>query len=374
MGSSTADSSALLNNELACWLALLHVPGVGPQTYQRLLTHFSKPSHALRANQYDLKAAGIHKQALLNDLKQPDWEAVELGLDWLDQDNNHLLTLHDANYPALLRETPDPPPLLFVKGDVTLLSSLQIAIVGSRNPTPSGQETSYAFAHKLAEAGLTITSGLALGVDAAAHHGALSGGKTIAVTGTGLDRVYPASHRDLARQIAESGALVSEFPPGTPPLPRNFPRRNRIISGMSVGTLVTEAALRSGSLITARCALEQGREVFAIPGSIHNPLAKGCHSLLRQGAKLTQETNDILEEIQPLAIASIEMTQTASEALPLDSDQQKMLHMVGFDPTPLDILVERAEMTAEKVSSLLVSLELLRLISPVPGGRYIRIK
>ncbi len=219
----------------------------------------------------------------------------------LEGDNRHLITLHDARYPTLLREIDDAPPMLFIQGDPTILNLPQIAIVGSRNPSASGRQTATDFAHFLASAGLAITSGLADGIDGAAHQGALeTKNSTLAVTGTGLDRVYPAKHRELAHRIAEQGALISELPPGTPPIPANFPRRNRIISGLSLGTLVVEAAQKSGSLITARLATEQGREVFAIPGSIHNPLARGCHALIRQGAKLVETAGDILEELAPL--------------------------------------------------------------------------
>ena len=210
-------------------------------------------------------------------------------MEWLSQPGNHVVHFQDAAYPALLKQIADPPPLLFVRGDRDYLAQPQLAIVGSRNPTHTGRALAREFAAHLASFGLTITSGLASGIDGAAHQGAIeAGGTTLAVTGTGLDRVYPARHRDLAHRVAENGALVTEFPPGTAPLAANFPRRNRLISGLSLGTLVVEAALRSGSLITARSALEQGREVFAIPGSIHNPLARGCHALIRDGAKLVE--------------------------------------------------------------------------------------
>jgi DNA processing protein len=219
--------------------------------------------------------------------------------------------VNDGRYPPLLREIPQAPPVLFVHGDPDCLRVPQLAMVGTRNPTPSGRETARQFAAHLAGAGMIITSGLALGIDAAAHQGALAGGgRTIAVMGTSLDRVYPAKHRDLARAIAERGALVSELPTGTPALAENFPRRNRLISGLALGVLVVEAALQSGSLITARLALDQGREVFAIPGSIHNPLAKGCHALIRQGAKLVETANDIVEELGALAAVNGERRRT----------------------------------------------------------------
>jgi DNA processing protein len=276
-----------------------------------------------------------------------------------------------------LRQIADPPPVLFVKGDVSLLNYPQLAIVGSRNPSPVGAETSYAFARSLSACGLTITSGLALGVDAAAHRGALDGnGATIAVTGTGLDRVYPAQHRKLAHAISARGALVSEFPPGTAPKPDHFPRRNRIISGLSLGTLVTEAALRSGSLITAQQALEQGREVFAIPGSIHNPLARGCHSLLRNGAKLVEEICDIIDELgqfQPAVSTRAPNQRSISPAIPgLDQQQQMVVNNLGFEPTSMDTLIERTGFSADNLATSLLSLELAGLVSAVPGGLYMR--
>jgi DNA processing protein len=254
----------------------------------------------------------------------------------------------------------------------------QLAIVGSRNPTPSGQQTAMDFARFLARAGLVISSGLAAGIDGAAHRGALqTDTPTLAVTGTGLDRVYPARHRDLAHRIAEQGALVSELPPGTPPLPANFPRRNRIISGLSIGTLVVEAAQKSGSLITARLATEQGREVFAIPGSIHNPLARGCHALIRQGAKLVETAEDILEELGPLLGSLVAAgTQAADPVEPAprkwDQEYQQLMAALDFDPAPVDLLIQRSGLTADAVSSMLLLLELEGFVSAAAGGRYCR--
>lgn len=296
---------------------------------------------------------------------------------WLEAPGNHLVALDDPRYPDLLRQIPDPPPVLYVHGDPELLGNLQLAIVGSRNPSRGGLENARAFASHLAGAGLTITSGLALGIDAEAHRGALAaGGTTIAVTGTGLDRVYPARHHDLAHAIAEHGALVSEFPPGTPPRPAHFPQRNRIISGLALGTLVVEAARRSGSLVTARHALEQGREVFAIPGSIHNPLARGCHALIRQGAKLVETAEDILEELGALAGAAVPEHATRTSPEPpasLDPEYQRLLDALGHDPVSIDDLVRRSGLTAESVSSMLLILELQGYVAPEAGGRYARI-
>ena len=231
-------------------------------------------------------------------IRHPDWTIIDNDLAWLSQNNNYAITFNEANYPYQLKEIADPPPILFVRGNPDLLAAPQIAIVGSRNPSASGEETAFNFAKTLSQHGFTITSGLALGIDAASHRGALSAkGYTIAVAGTGLDRVYPARHKDLATEIVNTGAIISEFPPGTTAKANHFPRRNRIISGLCQGLLVVEAAKQSGSLITARMALEQNREVFAIPGSIHNPLARGCNALIRQGAKLVETTQDILEEL-----------------------------------------------------------------------------
>ena len=337
--------------------------------------------------------------------------AAEHEIAWLAEPNHHLITLSDPRYPPLLREIADPPAVLYVIGDPDLLSATQLGIVGSRNPTPGGSETAHAFASYLTQSGLTITSGLALGVDAAAHRGALAvGGKTIAVAGTGLDRVYPARHRELAHEIAGQGALISEFSLGTPALPSNFPRRNRIISGLSLGVLVVEAALQSGSLITARLAAEQGREVFAIPGSIHNPLARGCHALIRQGAKLVETAADILEELGPIAqvTAAVQGStniagrsrhpasrdistslyvrgrtpettparQTDGEgniATGLDVEAMTVLDCLGFDPTPVDSLIERSGLTPEAVSSMLLVLELQGHVVSAPGGHYTRV-
>jgi DNA processing protein len=363
--------------ELRQWLALLHATGVGSRGFNSLLELVEEPGQLLRMSRSDLAALKISSRTA-NYLRNPDWGAVERDIEWAAQPNNHLLTLHDPRYPPLLAAIPDPPPLLYLHGNPEILQLPQLAIVGSRNPSRFGQETAAEFARHLITAGLTITSGLAIGIDGQAHTGALAaGGKTIAVTGTGLDRVYPASQRELAHRIAESGALLSEFSPGTPPLAGNFPRRNRIISGLSLGTLVVEAAQRSGSLITARLALEQGREVFAIPGSIHNPLARGCHSMIRQGAKLVETATDILEELgallgmlqeesaSPTAIASQNCTE-------LDSDYQQLLDCVEFDPITADQLITQSGLTAESVSSMLLLLELEGYISSAPGGRYCR--
>ncbi len=359
------------------WLALLRAPGVGSRTYCRLLERFFHPAEVFSAPRSDLEACGLRGESL-SWLGSPDWSAVEPDLRWLEQSRNHLITLDAPAYPSLLREIPDPPPLLFVHGDPQRLQTPQLAMVGSRNPSVPGRQTAREFARFLARAGLTVTSGLAIGIDAAAHEGALEAagpGATIAVTGTGLDRVYPARHRELAHRIARDGALVSEFPPGTAPRRENFPRRNRIISGLSLGTLVVEAAQRSGSLITARQALEQGREVFAVPGSIHNPLSRGCNDLIRQGAKLVETGRDVLEELGSLLAGGTDYADSPSDTAPaqaLDPDYRQLLDSMGFDPVAVDTLIERNGLTPDVVSSMLLLLELDGYVSSAPGGRYCR--
>ncbi len=348
------------------------MPGLGCRTFLKILqTHtppelYTEPPRALAA-------LGL-KEVLVTAIKNPDWAGIEQDLSWLGQPNNAVITINDAAYPPLLKEIADPPPLLFVRGDGQLLGLPQLAMVGSRNPSALGKETAFSFAKSLSQQGWVITSGLALGIDAASHQGALAaGGLTIAVAGTGLDRVYPAQNKDLANAIVASGAIVSEFPPGTTAKANHFPRRNRIISGLCQGLLVVEAAKQSGSLITARMALEQNREVFAIPGSIHNPLARGCNALIRDGAKLVETTQDILEElsqyIQYDAIEAPVMGQSM-----LDLEQQKLLNLVLFSPTSIDSLVENAGFSVETVSSLLLLLELQGYIEAIPGGCYTRIK
>ncbi|MCG6872446.1 MAG: DNA-processing protein DprA, partial [Gammaproteobacteria bacterium] len=269
---------------------------------------------------------------------------------------------------------PGAPLLLFAHGRRACLGAPALAMVGSRNPTPAGTETARAFASYLAGAGLLIVSGLALGIDAAAHSGALAaGGSTIAVLGTGVDRVYPASHHELAHRIAGSGLLLSELPLGSPPRRQHFPARNRLISGLSLGTLVVEASLRSGSLITARLAGEQGREVFAIPGSIHSPQSRGCHALIRQGAKLVETAADVLEELAPLAAVTPMRAAEPARAAPTDEGLARLLELMSFDPVNVDTLVERSGLTAAKVCSMLLTLELQGLVENCPGGTYIRL-
>jgi DNA processing protein len=282
----------------------------------------------------------------------------------------------DPEYPPLLRQMPGAPAALYVEGSVATLSSPQIAIVGSRSPTPAGRSTAREFAAYFADAGLTVTSGLAVGIDGASHEGALAGGgTTIAVYATGLDRVYPAEHAALAQRIRARGALVSEFPPRTPPLRGHFPRRNRIIAGLSLGTLVVEAARYSGSLITARCAVDAGREVFAIPGSIHSPLSRGCHQLIKSGAKLVEEAADVMSEL-PFSVRKEAVTAPQPEPhkpRELDKEYEMLLDALGFEPATIDVLVARTHLPGESVASMLLILELEGRVAALPGGRYGRL-
>ena len=355
------------------WLILLRAPGIGPIRFGQLLDMAPAPDQLL--------ATALQHPALPADardyLQAPDNRAIDQDLTWSNQPGNHILSLASTDYPTLLRQIPDPPPLLYIHGTIACLQTPQLAMVGSRNPSAGGQDIARDFATYLARVGLTITSGLALGIDAACHRGALDGGgQTIAVLGTGPDRVYPARHRDLAHEIVDKGgALVSEFPVGTEPRPENFPRRNRLISGLSLGTLVVEAAPRSGSLTTARHAVEQGREVFAIPGSIHNPLARGCHSLIRQGAKLVESGQDILEELAALA-GSLESGEICepipNEPSNLSEDQLQLLDYMGYEAVSVDQVVKRSGLTTAAVSSMLLILELQGQVVSQADGRYAR--
>ncbi len=361
-------------DSLTPWLQLLRTPGIGPVAFARLIEAFGSPSRALGASAAQWRDCGLTERQV-ESLQQPIAE-IEQDLQWLEEPNHHIITLDDPAYPQRLRDIPSAPPLLYVIGDVELLHYPQLAIVGSRNVSRAGQSTTRAFAEHLASSGLGITSGLAMGVDAAAHEGALrADGITLAVTGTGLDRVYPARHQALAREIAERGALISEFPLGTRPTAQNFPRRNRIISGLSLGTLVVEAALKSGSLITAKYAMEQGREVFAIPGSIHSPLAKGCHQLIRQGAKLVETSEHILEDLAgQMEIASPPPEKASDNEQILDADHKRVLAAIDYHPTSVDMIITDSGLSAQEVSSILLIMELNGHIASEPGGYYVRIK
>ncbi|MEH6456904.1 MAG: DNA-processing protein DprA [Cocleimonas sp.] len=393
------------NEELESWIRLWRVSGIGSKKFQLLLNNFDSPSAALAANTSKLTQAGISLKDANNIVDQKsDDDAAKLDLEWLNtSDKHHIITLNDSEYPSRLKQINDAPALLYVHGNLNILQDPQLGIVGSRNPTQSGHNNAYEFAKHLAQTGLCITSGLALGVDGAAHQGAIDGnGPTIAIIATGIDRVYPAKHRELAHKIVEGGAIVSEFPVGTHPDSRHFPRRNRIISAMSYGVLVVEAALKSGSLITARLAMEQNREVFAIPGSIHNPLAKGCHQLIRQGAKLVETAEDILEEMvdvidlndhsvvnrpvnqstnlnpETSPSASFVSNQTTSSGCQtdnnLDQEQSDLLTAMGYDPISIDQLVLSTNLDAASIAAMLLILELQNYLTSNGGGTYTRIK
>jgi DNA processing protein len=349
------------------WLRLTLTPGVGATTLQRALRAFGMPGAVLGASHGEL-ASAIGPRAAEALLKGAPPEAVEAAARWLAADDHALVTLSDAAYPPRLLATADPPAVLYAIGRIDLLHAPSIAIVGSRSATPQGLRDAARFAEALGQAGLTIVSGLAAGIDAAAHRGGLaSAASTIAVLGTGPDRVYPAAHRALAHQIAEAGLILTEFPLGTPPLRENFPRRNRIISGIALGCLVIEAALESGSLITAREAADQGREVFAVPGSIHSPVARGCHALIRQGAKLVECADDVLEELSPRPLG-----RTAPDAASGSrrNDDHPLLAAMGNDPIDIDSLCVRAGLTPDVVSAMLMSLELEGRVGALPGGRF----
>jgi len=364
----------LTDAELRYWLALHRAPLIGSRRFGLLLSHFGSPRAVFEAGAERWEEIRV-PQRTIDYLRDPDWKAVAGDLGWLNRPERHCLTLDDPRYPALLKEIPDAPPLLFVEGSTEALSLRHVAVVGSRNPSPSGRKAAQYLAKGLAKAEFGIVSGLATGIDAAGHRGALeAGGVTVAVFGTGLDRVYPRQHRDLAGEIvARRGALISEFTPGTEPLAANFPRRNRIISGLSLGVLVVEAAAQSGSLITARMALEQGREVFAVPGSIYSPVSRGCNDLIKDGAKLVQSVSDITEEFGPSPWPE------ARESAPIpapeeDAPHWTLLKFIAYDPTSVDTLVAATGNPAESIASMLLMLELQGYVESAPGGGYIRIK
>lgn len=350
---------------LDAWLRLALAPGIGNTSLIRLLTAFGSPEAVLACSRSAL-AAHLSPAQCDALLAEPDAAQLAAVHEWLAQPGNSLLTLADADYPKSLLEIADPPAVLYCKGDRALLSRPCLGVVGSRNATPQGQRDAEAFAHALSDAGLTIVSGLALGIDAAAHRGGLAGAaSSVAVIGTGLDRIYPARNKALAHQLAENGLIVSEFALGTAPLPGHFPRRNRLISGLSRGVLVVEATPDSGSLITARVATEQGREVFAIPGSIHSPLARGCHALIKQGAKLVESAADILDELAwQQRLAPPDWPETPSDPV---------LDALDGAPTTLDTLAQRTGLTLDALSAKLLTLELDGRIAPLPGGRYQKI-
>ena len=377
--------------ELAAWLRLSLTPGIGGEARRTLLKSFGLPQAIYDAGPRALATVvdpGLVEQLLAHDCSA----AIEAALAWADQAGNRILTLADEDYPQSLLCADDPPLLLYAKGDPARLRQPMLAMVGSRNATAQGLRDAEAFARTLGEAGLTIVSGLALGIDAAAHRGALeTQAGTVAVIGTGADRLYPARNEALARRIAEQGVVLSEFPLGTPALAANFPRRNRIIAGLGLGCLVVEAAPRSGSLITARLAAESGREVFAIPGSIHSPLSRGCHRLIRDGAKLVETAEDVVEELRgrlgwpaPVAasvkdrrsrgaVPAVPAAPPRQAALALDGERTRVLEAIGHDPVDLDTIAARCGLTVDALYAILLPLELEGRLAKLPGGRFQRI-
>lgn len=390
-------------DQLHAWCTLWRVPRVGAKRYVAILQAFGSPKAFLQSPESERRRAGAATETEALDKAK---RGADTDIRWLqDNPDATILTRADENYPQALLTIADPPPVLFTRGNVGLLSEPQLAIVGSRSPSHEGRENAHNFAQFMTQNGVVITSGLAQGIDGAAHEGALSqkarqlAGETIAVMGTGADRIYPAKHHDLAHRVTQRGCIVTELPIGTPVVPQAFPRRNRIISGLSLGTLVVEAGLKSGSLITARTALEQNREVFAIPGSIHNPLARGCNHLIRKGAKLVETAADIFEELQPSLLAFVESEKSdtlntndvltlASDAMqapqavamahpktPIfngDAQQQQLWAALSYDPQSVDVLVQRSGLTAGQISSMLLIMELSGHVTKHPGGKYCR--
>jgi DNA processing protein len=358
--------------ELAAWLRLLETPQVGRESARRLLAAFGSADAILAASTAARKEVVTGETATALAQTPDDVLArIETTVRWLaestDEAPRQVLTLGDPSYPQALLESADPPLLLYLQGDAQLLARPSLAVVGSRNPTPQGLENARSFSAHLGQAGLTIVSGLAMGVDGAAHEGGLSTlGSTVAVVGTGLDRVYPRRHLELAHRIASKGLMVSEYSLGAPPLAPHFPQRNRIIAGLTRGTLVVEAALQSGSLITARLASESGRDVFAIPGSIHSPQSRGCHALIKQGAKLVDSAQDVLDEL-PWKTSALEV------AIPIPDSADPLLEALGYDPVNLDALIARTGWQAPQLSASLLELELAGQVARLPGQLFQRV-
>jgi DNA processing protein len=368
------DTDPTSNHEpdLASWLRLAQTPGVGRITAAHLLQQFGSPSAIFTAGAGLLAQYVTPAQARsLCATPSPDTSRlIDTTQAWLSEPGNRVLTLHDPGYPSLLAEIPDAPLVLYIRGRAELLHGAALAIVGSRNASVQGQANARAFARALSEAGLTIVSGLALGIDTAAHDGALDGcASTVAVIGTGADRIYPARNAALARRIAHEGCLVSEYPLGTPPRPEHFPQRNRIISGLAAGVLVIEAAAGSGSLITARLANEQGRDVFALPGSIHAALSKGCHQLIREGAQLVETSNDVL-----LALSMAPLVRAMQPARVVQPVSSPLLDILGFDAMHIDALLAHGGMDAAELSAQLLALELDGVVARLPGGMVQRVQ
>jgi DNA processing protein len=356
---------------LASWLQLTLTPGIGAAALRGMLGQFGLPENIVGRKASELSSF-IERSTLEAMGSEAVTSAVSRALEWASKPSHSIITLADASYPRALLEITDPPALLYAIGRSDLLQRPSLAVVGSRNATAQGESNAEAFAKALSDAGLTIVSGLAMGIDAAAHRGGLAGpGSTIAVVGTGVDITYPRRNAELAAQVAERGLLLSEFPLGTAPAAYNFPKRNRLISGLARGCLVVEAAAASGSLITARTAAEQGREVFAIPGSIHSPLSRGCHGLIKTGAKLVESAQDVLDELSGFrGTAYASTTAKSGEAIVATG----LLACMGHDPVDVDALSARAGLSVEQVSSELLRLELDGRVAALPGGLYQRLE
>lgn len=374
-----------LNNK-ASWLHLLNAPGLGFARVSKLLSHYTEANEILAQKNFPTEFK-LPQQAI-NYLSKASNDDIQSELDWLDKPGNDLLTLDDSLYPPQLKQISDPPMLLFVKGNVHTLLLPQLAVVGSRHASQAGLNNAHAFCYDLAKRGLVITSGLAAGIDAQAHQGALDAkGQTIAVMGTGINTIYPKTNQTLAKTIANQGAVISEFPFNTPPNAHNFPRRNRVIAGLALGTLVIEAAQKSGTLITARLSMENNRPVMAIPGSIHNPLAKGCHQLIKQGAQLVESAQDILQEVAPsIAMLTDQLKASMQEIdsaglenqlqapnIELSDSQQHILSHLDFNPIAFDAIVEKADLPSGDVASDLLIMELSGLVEKLPGAKYQKI-
>ncbi len=360
------------DSDVALWVSLSQTIGLGNAGIYQLLTKFGSPEAIYSAKSHQLREVvdELIAQKILNGVQT---DVIKPTLDWLKKDNTHIVTLADKAYPQALLEISNPPILLYALGHLQWLNHPSIAMVGSRSSTPQGEKNAEDFAESLCNSGLCVVSGMALGIDGAAHRGTFkSNGATIAVVGTGLDIVYPARHRDLAHKIAERGLIISEFALGTPSKAQNFPRRNRIISGLSLGCLVVEANIDSGSLITARLAIEQGREVFAIPGSIHSPVAKGCHQLIKQGAKLVENTADILEELKNM-LPNISPLGLMGEVEVNGSEPNPVLAYMGFDPVDFETVLTVSGLTTEQLSAMLMMMELKGEITALNGGKYQRL-
>jgi DNA processing protein len=373
------ESTGRWDEDLKDWIRLALTPGVGPVTARKLLNAYEWPSNIWTQPLGELRQlVGMAIAQALMEAPSELADAWSRLTTWLDGDQQrHALTWADADYPPDLLQIPDPPLVLYAQGDIQCLhQGTRLAMVGSRNPTAQGLQTAHDFARHLASSGVCIVSGMALGVDGAAHAGALDGGgQTVGVVGTGLDRVYPSRHRELAHRVVRQGVLVSEFPLGTQPLPANFPKRNRLIAGLSQGTLVVEAALASGSLITARCAVEMGKDVMAIPGSIHSPQARGCHALIRQGAKLVETAQDVLEELRwtPPNPPVPALSDSPQDRTQETSSTDPVLQALAHDPVGLDVLQARTGWPTDRLQAHLLEMELDGLVARLPGGMFQRV-